>query len=208
MAIYISVNVGPGNGLLPDGTKPLPEPMLSYDAFCGIYLSAISQEVLNLIRIMCSETRLPYLPGANELTNLSQEQNGGKPLGDNFKNIFFNQYVWISRRLSLDINTLRPRQIGCHFAEAFLPEARFSQMCKTPLVKIPIVKGQSTLTIKVKFNFKVQIYPILSLSASHHNLSPVQTRFTKFGPKVQNTLVNIPIVFVGRLTLTFEVKFE
>ena len=89
MAIY---NMGPGNDLLPDDTKPLPEPMLSYDTFCGIYLSAISQEVLILIRIMCSETRLPYLPGANELINLSQEQNGRKPLDDNFKNTFFNQF--------------------------------------------------------------------------------------------------------------------
>ena len=24
------VNIGSGNGLLPDGTKPLPEPMLTY----------------------------------------------------------------------------------------------------------------------------------------------------------------------------------
>ena len=27
---YIWVNIGLGNGLLPDGTKPLPEPMLTY----------------------------------------------------------------------------------------------------------------------------------------------------------------------------------
>ena len=26
----ILVNIGSGNGLLPDGTKPLPEPMLNY----------------------------------------------------------------------------------------------------------------------------------------------------------------------------------
>ena len=30
MATGILVNLGPGNGLLPDGTKPLPEPMLIY----------------------------------------------------------------------------------------------------------------------------------------------------------------------------------
>ena len=28
-AFYV-VNTGSGNGLLPDGTKPLPEPMLTY----------------------------------------------------------------------------------------------------------------------------------------------------------------------------------
>ena len=30
MATQIWVNDGSGNGLLPDGTKPLPEPMLTY----------------------------------------------------------------------------------------------------------------------------------------------------------------------------------
>ena len=30
MATHIWVNIGSGNGLLPAGTKPLPEPMLSY----------------------------------------------------------------------------------------------------------------------------------------------------------------------------------
>ena len=30
MEALIWVNIGLGNGLLPDGTKPLPEPMLIY----------------------------------------------------------------------------------------------------------------------------------------------------------------------------------
>ena len=30
MATEIWVSIGSGNGLLPDGTKPLPEPMLTY----------------------------------------------------------------------------------------------------------------------------------------------------------------------------------
>ena len=30
MTTEILVNIGLGNGLLPDGTKPLPEPMLTY----------------------------------------------------------------------------------------------------------------------------------------------------------------------------------
>ena len=29
MATYISVNIGSGNGLLPDSTKPLPKPILT-----------------------------------------------------------------------------------------------------------------------------------------------------------------------------------
>ena len=30
MAAVILVNIGSGNGLLPDGTKPLPDPILTY----------------------------------------------------------------------------------------------------------------------------------------------------------------------------------
>ena len=30
MAAGIQVNIGSGNGLLPDGTKQLPEPMMTY----------------------------------------------------------------------------------------------------------------------------------------------------------------------------------
>ena len=30
MATEIWVNIGSGNGLLPDGTEPLPDPMLTY----------------------------------------------------------------------------------------------------------------------------------------------------------------------------------
>ena len=34
---YIWVNIGAGNGLLPEDTKPLPEPMLTYFfRLCGI----------------------------------------------------------------------------------------------------------------------------------------------------------------------------
>ena len=36
-----------------------------------------------------------------------------------------------------------------------------------------------------------------SLACPHDNLSPVQARFTKFGPEKQNTLVKIPIVLGG-----------
>ena len=39
MASKILVNIGSGNGLVPDGTKPLPEPMLTYHHASGIYPS-------------------------------------------------------------------------------------------------------------------------------------------------------------------------
>ena len=33
MATEIWVNIGSGNGLVPDGTKPLPEPMFTYHKY-------------------------------------------------------------------------------------------------------------------------------------------------------------------------------
>ena len=43
----------------------------------------------------------------------------------------------------------------------------------------------------------------LSLACPRDNLSPVQARITKFGPEEQNTLVKIPIVFLGFLLCFF-----
>ena len=69
------VNIGSGNGLLPDGTKPLPEPMLTYHQLSPLAFirgRALSWEDL---KIPNSKTRLkiPFLeshsdfPGANGL---------------------------------------------------------------------------------------------------------------------------------------------
>ena len=57
MVAKIRVNIGSGNGLLPDGTKPLCEPWMTY--ILNIHLRAISQEVLmNLICNMNLEITL------------------------------------------------------------------------------------------------------------------------------------------------------
>ena len=51
MVSEIWVNIGSGNGLLPDGTKPLPEPMLTYlqiSPMTDIHLRALSQEDLKM----------------------------------------------------------------------------------------------------------------------------------------------------------------
>ena len=39
MATQILVNIGSGNGLLPDGTKPLPEPKLTFRKHGPVTLS-------------------------------------------------------------------------------------------------------------------------------------------------------------------------
>ena len=75
MATEIWVNIGSGNGLLPDGTKPLPEQMLTYHQYVkssGIHLRAILQEIPqpSVTEISLKITYLKFcsnLPGANEL---------------------------------------------------------------------------------------------------------------------------------------------
>ena len=53
--LYLA-NISSRNGLVPDSTKPLPEPMLTVIwAFCGVHMTAISQVLMNLIYNQCSE---------------------------------------------------------------------------------------------------------------------------------------------------------
>ena len=74
MATEILVNFGSGNVLLPGGTKPLPEPMLTYHELVscnGIQLSKGSQEIPQSsivkfsLKISCLKSEFNY-PGANE----------------------------------------------------------------------------------------------------------------------------------------------
>ena len=73
LVIKIWVNISSGNGLLPDGTKRLPEPVLTYiNVVLWILPRAISQDMLNIsvldINLNISHLRLqPHLTGANKL---------------------------------------------------------------------------------------------------------------------------------------------
>ena len=74
MATEIWVNIGSGNGLLPDGTKPLPEPMLTDNQWSpsDIHMKAISQEMpqppVTKIHLKITYLNLhSNFPGANEL---------------------------------------------------------------------------------------------------------------------------------------------
>ena len=75
MAAGIYVNIGSGNDLLPDGTKPLTEPMLTdyhWSPVTLIHIRAISEEIPQP-----SITKITYLkfhsnfPGANELNQVT-----------------------------------------------------------------------------------------------------------------------------------------
>ena len=69
------VNIGSGDGLLTDGTKPLPEPMMTYHSamrFCGTHLTNFTgnfQGTHSLMRFKNSLVKLlPHPSGVNELT--------------------------------------------------------------------------------------------------------------------------------------------
>ena len=74
LAAWIAFNIGSGNGLVPDGTKPLPEPMLTYDQE-GIHRMALAEEHL---KMQISKTRmkivlaksLPHFPGSVSSTHV------------------------------------------------------------------------------------------------------------------------------------------
>ena len=68
------VNIGSGNGLLPDVTKPLPEPVLTYQQWgiVAFHLRAISRKILKKsildMGFEIIDLRLQlHLPEANEL---------------------------------------------------------------------------------------------------------------------------------------------
>ena len=74
MATEIWVNIGLGNGLVPGGTKPLPEPVLTDHQRSPVtfILRAISQEIPqpSITKIHLKMTYLKFhlsFPGANEL---------------------------------------------------------------------------------------------------------------------------------------------
>ena len=83
------VNIGSGNGLLPDGTKPLPKPLLNYHhvVLRGIQLSPISQKVLmDFIQSIILVLKLP------------------------FKTHYHNEGQWIKNMISIYISGLAPRK--------------------------------------------------------------------------------------------------
>ena len=82
MASLNLVNVGLGNGLLPNGTKPLPEPMLIYHKMCSIVVTwrQFHKNYSRNKSVTCKITT--KLPEANEL--MCSQNTGclwGHPVG-------------------------------------------------------------------------------------------------------------------------------
>ena len=92
MVTEIWVNIGSGNGLLPAGNKPLPEPMLTSSvSFCAIssesdFTVKAQAIVLYELEIIITKS-LPRLPGANEL-------NSWDPSGQSSRLMVVSVGVW------------------------------------------------------------------------------------------------------------------
>ena len=71
MTTVILINIGLCNGLLPDGTKPLPEPMLSSIRYWHIHLMAIitgnTEDIIHENMFENYPQTELHLPGNNEL---------------------------------------------------------------------------------------------------------------------------------------------
>ena len=66
-----------------------------------------------------------------------------------------------------------------------LGSPNLDHVCKRPCLRFLLFLGGNLQTFKVKFNLKLKIYPILSLSTPQ--LITIQARITKFEPDVRNT---------------------
>ena len=73
------VDIGSGNGLLPDGTKPLPEPVLNNHLWLQVLWHSIECKI----------------------NSLRPRQNGRPFADDTFKRIFLNENIRISTKNSL-----------------------------------------------------------------------------------------------------------
>ena len=121
------VNIALGTGLLPDGTKPLPEPILTYHEKHSV---AFTWELFHIwIKSMAYLHRLHF---SNYYHVLLQPQwvnwwEGEKPAHrtlDMQNNASINSITMttvntIDRKPKASINTLRPEQSDHHFANDF-----------------------------------------------------------------------------------------
>ena len=75
-----------------------------------------------------------------------------------------------------------------------LGSPNWDHRCKRPsLISLLFFLGWMILTFKVKFDFKVKIYPILSLWVCPRDRSPlIEIRIFKFGPIMHLSTVTVP----------------
>ena len=95
------------DGLLPDGTKPLPEPMLTYDWWGSVALTldqfhrrCSRYQLVKWIWTLCFTITSTSLRG-QWVNTLGPRQNGRHFADDIFECIFVNENVWVPIIISL-----------------------------------------------------------------------------------------------------------
>ena len=117
MTQQLWINIGLRNGLLPDGTKPLPKPLLNSYIWLvkcsGIHVRSILEQVIKLL--FCAKSlkitrlkSLPHLPGANELTIVENNTSYGM-YGERVSVILERPMMY---RLGKSLSRLR-QVVGC-----------------------------------------------------------------------------------------------
>ena len=87
--------------------------------------------------------------------------------------------VCVCSCVCMRVNPELVRAITHHPLKLGLPNS--NQKCETPWLRFPYLWEWLTLTFKVKFNLKIQIYPIWACLPN--NSSPIQAGITKLDQK-------------------------
>ena len=88
------VNIGSGNGLLADGTKPLPEPMLCFHQWVDVHLRGNLKEIFQSPIVKIS-LKINYLKFHSDL-------QGTNELNQDLQSIFIGLklYFWVHKYVS------------------------------------------------------------------------------------------------------------
>ena len=124
------INIGLYNGLVPsvDGTKPLPEPMLTkiYVAICRHY--SISQEICTRFLLCCGHT-LTDFPISIRLTSLALWQSNDCPSASKATLMNMDKYfMWIHYERLHNHNKAKHNKTVCIFLGVYC-----SHQCVKPL---------------------------------------------------------------------------
>ena len=129
MATEILVNIGSGNGLLPDGTNPLPKAMLTDHQWSQLLISGqfhkrcLNHRPLKLIETYTCKISFKFSRGqwvnTDKLRKLAVNRLCvcSSSLGTTPYNISRSSHYWSDIGTNNYLNLLRPSQNGRHFAD-------------------------------------------------------------------------------------------
>ena len=210
MATEIWVNIGSGNGLLPDGTKPLPEPMLTFHNWSPVtFISGKEMPQPSINKICLNIIYLKFYwnsPGANEL---KLPKHGLNPLLTCCSSVLervstltlvhirsstdpaalgalYHEPAWLSNLQTEIINALNPRHLGWNFAENIFK-------CNFVNKNVPILLGISSFILVMAWRHTVHwwTYASVSLNKNNEHLKPFKCKSFVGGSNLPQRIVRI-----------------